>query len=211
MSTDLELVEKARKAIMEDDTENAESCYKAVLEAKSTNLEARWFVSFFAAFRAYEEKDFSTVNVECGKMELVLSSVLNRLNESSDKDFRKKVAKEYIVYGYLTFKTVIFELDPSGAISMARMIGEKILELLGDDSPESISAAVHTWKTAVRMRHTWCAYRHAADKDKETWYDEMVKKIQKYEPSYEAPKFEQAGCVSVGDKAKEVNKIRPGF
>ena len=84
-------------------------------------------------------------------------------------------------------------------------LADRVLEIFGEDGPYGL-LVVDIWKEQIAKRYRWSEYRNFQDKGKELWFDELAKKIKKYDPSYEMPQFKQAGCVSSGD----AGKVKPG-
>lgn len=216
----METLKLARAAIGKDDFAAAKEYYGTILDENPKDLEAAWFylfsvlvkdpvgkdtpknykmisnlfyptLEYIATFEESEEKHNLVFVMVKGFPQLkgaVKESMLNLLV----KDSSAIPTEEYGEF------TITPEVDKG-------QLADRVLEIFGEDGPYCL-LVVDIWKEQIAKRYRWSEYRNFQDKGKELWFDELAKKIKKYDPSYEMPQFKQAGCVSSGD----AGKVKPG-
>lgn len=207
-------IDKARNAIFAGDRDAAFISYAdAFLEIK-THLEAKWF--------SYALSALSTASKEGSLTDKDIDSLAGSFTESygvvletidfiaTEEEHKAALAQQMVEVLKLLGRACTERGLGKSVIEYSKPIGQKIIDTFGSEEPYT-SLAVEMWKETIYLRHTFCVFRNFQDKDKETWYDKMIKDIQSYEPDYVAPQFEQAGCLMFGDKAKEASKVLPGM
>ena len=214
-----DLLNQGRAAIMaeEVDLDTAESCYTKVFKGVGTeSAEASFYVAFFLTHGKLAAKDLVKAvdyfSVMCVDVDKAIEQMPKEIRD--DMGFHMftavSVTRQQIMeaaeeeHGEYSAMTRAIDKD---LINCLKEVGELIIKTLGD---EYSNIALRFWKETIYVRHTYCPYRNFQDKNKETWYDAIIKNIQKYDPSYKAPEFKQAGCVMAGEEARLASKVTPG-
>lgn len=221
-----EFLKNARAFLLDEkpDEEKAFLQYGEIMKRSAVCPEAMWFIGYFLAKRDYEKiedapNDLTMYAEYKAFLSLAEDSFGERFYEMlesimsdsdvDDEDKMRLVMNMTLCYNKLAMSIFRWGRDQQIAIEHLRPVGYKILEICGNDRFYTIVAA-GLWKNIIYMRHCYCAYRNFRDKNKETWYDKMIKDIQKYDSDYAAPQFKQAGCLMFGESAKEATKVLPG-
>lgn len=200
----------------------AKTYYEEVLKEMPDNLEAEWFYLFGSVTEYINEKTAENF----ARLAEIFYPTLKYI-ASFEEGEEKWNAAYAVIKGYLPLHDILHEamvrhlasnsanivMDDIAKVDDAwykhrvekKSLADKILEIFGDSKPYCNWAA-DIWKEIIAERFKWSEYRNFQDKGKELWFDELAKKIKKYDPSYEMPKFKQAGCVSSGD----AGKVKPG-
>ena len=209
----------ARAAIREKDLKKAQGYYEMVLEEMPENLEAEWFYRFVLV--AEQINDQTAKNYKrLAEIFYPTLKYIATLQESEEKN----TLAYYMIKGFPPLKDILKEkmlqimsMDRTAistedyvAISLPigmdkKQLAAKIIEIFGEENPYCKWVA-DIWKEVIAERFQWSNYRNFQDRGKELWFDELAKKIKKYDPSYEMPQFKQAGCISTGD----AGKVKPG-
>lgn len=210
----------ARAAIRENDLKKAQGYYEMVFEEMPDNLEAEWFYRFVLVA--------DQINGETAKNYKRLAEIFYptlRYIATLEESEEKNNLVYYMIKGFPPLKdilhdkmlkimsidrTVISTEDYAEISYLSQEIDKKqlaanIIELFGENLPYCKWAA-DIWKEVIAERFQWSQYRNFQDRGKELWFDELAKKIKKYDSSYELPQFKQAGCISSGD----AGKVKPG-
>lgn len=206
-------VKLARAARAENNVEDAKKYYEMMYIEMPDNAEAKWYYTYYTLM------DCKNVEIP-EKYVNVCASLVPSLKLATFIEDEKE--KAYLVLDitsdFIKLKNAvissILKIDalPSSYVQTVkktaqtteRRLGDDIIEIFGEVEPYT-TYAVNIWKRLIDERHM-NPYRNYQDKDKTLWFEEMAKKIQKYEPNYIMPEFKQAGGCVTGDAAE----IRPG-
>lgn len=211
MSDQTKFLKLAQTAREEGNAENAKKYYELAYEDMPDNPEVKWFASYYSLLECKNIEAASKFINLCSALLPTLRLVANIADE-----YEKKALGKVILDTFLPLQSTVHiaTLKVSGdtrALEKAtnpviRALGDDIIELFGETEPY-IGWSVFIWKHLIDRRHRYTPYRNFSDKGKELWFDEMAKKIQKYEPDYVMPQFKQAGCITLGETAC---RARPG-
>lgn len=220
----------ARAALVKDNIEEATMHYHAVLQACPDELEAKWFSLYDAVVKAADsdirnnKDDIITNYNDLSKLFQPFLSYIAALQEGEEKQcLAQMLVKVFLPLRDVLVNTlwnlplynpeittiaeeVVEFMDALESGIDKDAVAEQILELFGDGKPYCLWAA-DIWKEKIASRFKSSPYRNFQDRGKELWFDQLAKRIQKYDPSYTLPKFKQAGCVSTDPAAANV---KPG-
>ena len=210
----------ARAAIGKHDFVAAKQYYGTIIDENPDNLEASWFYLFGILVADPIDKNTAKNYKMISNLFYPALEYIAAFEESEEKHnlvfamitgfppLKDAVHKAMIQL--LARDSSAIPMEDVGEVMLApdvgkRRLSDRILEIFGDDEPYCLMAA-NIWKELIAERYQWSEYRNFQDKGKELWFDELAKRIKKYDPSYEMPQFKQAGCVSSGD----AGKVKPG-
>lgn len=209
----------ARNAIADSKLNDALGFYKLAYEEMPDNLEVEWFYLFGAVT---EPVNSSTADnfVRLADIFYPTLKYIATLEEGPDKQAvvytmikgfapLHDVVHDSMIKALAMNRSVIL-MEDVVRVDMAKRvdnekIAEDILAIFGEAAPYCFYAA-DIWKEMIAKRFKRSPYRNYQDKGKELWFDELAKRIKKYDPSYELPQFKQAGCITFGDAAR----VTPG-
>ena len=210
---DEKFVKLARAARAENNAEDAKKYYEMMYIEMPDSAEAKWYYAYYTLMDCKNGEIPEKYAKVCSSLvpSLKLASLIEDEEEKAylvldiTSDFIK--LKNALISHILKIETLSYsyvENVRKTAQATERRLGEDIIEIFGEIEPYT-SYAINIWKRLIDERHI-TPYRNYQDKDKVLWFEEMAKKIQKYEASYIMPEFKQAGGCVTGDAAK----IRPG-
>lgn len=210
----------ARAAICKNEFKNASVHYEQVHKELPENLEAEWFYLF--GVLVADPIDGNTAK-NYTKLDKNFYPTLEYIATFEESEEKQSLVFAMIT-GFPPLKDIVHQamlqllvkdrsaipMEDAGTVSIApdvdkKRLADNILTIFGDGEPYGLMVA-NIWKALIAERYQWSEYRNFQDKGKELWFDELAKKIKKYDPSYEMPQFKQAGCISSGDAAK----VTPG-
>lgn len=209
----------ARAALEKGDLKGALAFYEMAYNDMPDNLEVEWFYLFCSVTEQ--------VNSETADNYVRLADIFYPTLKyvSTLEEGKEKQSLVYtMIKGFIPLHDIIHDaminalaLDRS-AIPMedvakvdrakridTKKLADDILDIFGEDAPYCFLAS-DIWKEMIAERFKWSPYRNFKDKGKELWFDDLAKRIKKYDPDYKLPQFKQAGCLSSGDAAK----VTPG-
>jgi len=219
-ATAMENMKLAREAIGRNDYKAAKLYYETVHREKPGDLEAEWFYLFGVV--AVDPIDGNTAN-HCKRLAEIFYPTLEYIATFEEGEEKHNLVLVMItvfpplkdimhdaMIRLLTMNPSPISTEDAAKVDLAlnvdnARLANNILKIFGDSEPYCFMAA-NIWKQQIAERYQWSAYRNFQDRGKELWFDELAKKIKKYDPSYEMPQFKQAGCISSGDAAK----VTPG-
>lgn len=213
----------ARAAIENRDFVKAKTYYEEILKESPENLEAEWFYHFGSILEEINEETANHYTYLADNFYPTLKYIAP-LDESEEKQIiAASVIKDFLPLGDVLHDTLIkakaggylnISVEEISKINLAilnpkkidkKQLANDIISIFGEKKPYCLWSA-DIWKELIAERFKWSEYRNFQDRGKELWFDELGKKIKKYDPSYVMPQFKQAGCVSTGDAAK----VTPG-
>lgn len=217
--TALKNLKLARMTLVEKTIKEAIVHYKTVYAEMPDNLEAEWFSLFGSLQGAFNEKTVENYT----RLAEIFYPTLEYI-ATLEEGVEKQTIAFVVIKGFLPLHESLHDAmlqimlrdstaistEDYGKLTLAKKVDKEkladdIIRIFGDDAAYGrISADI--WKEMIAKRFRWSEYRHFQDRGKELWFDELAKKIKKYDPSYEMPQFKQAGCITSGDAAR----IKPG-
>ena len=220
----METLKLAREAIGKNDFVTAKQHYAKIVvdnpDNIEDNLEAVWFYLFGVLLADPIDENTAKNYKTISKLFYPTLEYIATFEEGKEKHDlvfamingfpNLKDAVHNAMIQLLVKDRTAIPMEDAGEVSLAPDVDKKrladlILQIFGDKEPYCMMVA-NIWKELIAERYQWSKYRNFQDRGKELWFDELAKKIKKYDPSYEMPQFKQAGCVSSGDAAK----VKPG-
>lgn len=210
-----EKLKLARAAIGKNDFQSAKVFYEKVHRELPEDLEAEWFYLF--GVLVVDPIDGNTAS-NYTRLVKIFYPTLEYIATFDEGEEKHNLVLAMIT-GYPPLKGLVYNAmlqllvkdrsaistEDAAEVSLApdvdkKRLADKILEIFGDSEPYCFMA-VNIWKALIAERYQWSKYRNFQDKGKELWFDELAKRIKKYDPTYEMPQFKQVGCISTGDAA----------
>ena len=208
-----------RTAISKSNFKEAKTYYESVYKECPENLEAEWFYRF-GSVTEYVNADTANNYIRLVNIFYPTLKYISTLEEGTEKQNLVYA----VVKGFMPLKEILHDamvkaaardrsLLPTGDIMRVydaktidkKVLANDILSIFGEKAPYCF-LATDIWKELIAERFKWSPYRNFKDKGKELWFDELAKRIKKYDPTYEMPQFKQAGCLASG----EATKVTPG-
>lgn len=213
-----ESLEAGRISARDCDLEGVNLAYWNVFSVLgSQNAEAAFFISPREIINYLEKYDYEEAMVFFRGM---CKNFIPALQAMPD-DIREDMCSSMINFLVTSLKMMDLGLaegaqkDKIGTVKTDRIVASLLegIKPLGDDVMREFAysnMATRLWKETIKRRHSFSSFRHFKDKNKRTWYDEMIENIQLNDASYMAPTFKQAGWLMIGADAQEAAKIKPG-